>query len=99
MDSSANSIEVLYNKAKIYAETSLNLMALNVIDKTADMLSTLASRTFIAIAVAMFTLFLNIGISLYIGKLLDQYYLGFLIGSVFYLIVAIVLYGFKRQTY
>lgn len=97
MSSTANSIEVLYEKAKIYAETSLNLLALNVIDKTADVVSTLASRIFIAIAVAMFTLFLNIGISLYIGELLDQYYLGFLIVSVFYFIVAIVLYSFKEK--
>lgn len=97
MESSANSIEILYEKAKVYAETSLNLLALNVIDKTADVLSTLVSRIFIAIAVAMFTLFLNLGIGLYIGELLDQYYLGFLIVSVFYLVVALVLYGFKEQ--
>jgi hypothetical protein len=43
----------------------------------------------------MLTLFLNIGLGLYIGELLGQYYLGFLIVSVFYLVVAIVLYAFK----
>ena len=97
MENTATSVEMLYEKAKKYTETSLDLLTLNTVDKTADVLSSLISRIFIAMAVAMFTLFVNIGISLFIGMLLDEYYLGFLIVSAFYLIIAVVLYFFKDK--
>ena len=84
-------------KNKKYTQTSLDLLALNTVDKTADVLSSLTSRVFVAMAVAMFTLFINIGISLFIGKLLHEYYLGFLIVSAFYFIIAVVLYVFKDK--
>ncbi|NCO63983.1 MAG: hypothetical protein GW839_13440 [Flavobacteriales bacterium] len=97
MENTATSVEMLFEKAKKYSETSLDLLALNAVDKTGDVLSSLASRVFIAMAVAMFTLFFNIGISLVIGKLLHEYYLGFLIVSAFYLITATVLWLFKAK--
>ena len=97
MENTATSVEMLYEKAKKYTETSLDLLTLNTVDKTADVLSSLTSRVFIAMAVAMFTLFINIGISLFIGKLLSEYYLGFFIVSAFYFIIAVVLYLFKDK--
>lgn len=97
MKNTATSVEMLYEKAKKYSETSLDLLALNAVDKTGDVLSSLASRVFIAMAVVMFTLFLNVGISLFIGKLLHEYYLGFLIVSAFYFIIATVLWFFKDK--
>ena len=97
MEDTAASVEMLYEKAKKYTQTSLDLLVLNTIDKTADVLSSLTSRAFIALAVAMFTLFVNVGISLFIGKLLNEYYLGFLIVSAFYFIMAAVLYFFKDK--
>ncbi|TVZ57781.1 hypothetical protein NA63_0269 [Flavobacteriaceae bacterium MAR_2010_105] len=97
MEHTVDSIEMLYEKAKKYTQTSLDLLVLNTIDKSADVLSSLASRVFIALAVAMFTLFINIGISLFIGKLLNEYYLGFFIVSGFYFIIAGVLYVFKDK--
>jgi uncharacterized membrane protein len=44
----------------------------------------------------MFTLFINIGISLYIGKLLNDYAMGFFLVSGFYFIVAIIVYLFRK---
>lgn len=95
MENTATNFDLLYEKAKKYTETSIELLKLNAIDKTAEVLSSLVSRIAITMVVAMFTLFLNIGISLYIGKLLGENYLGFLIVSAFYLLVAILLYLFK----
>ena len=97
MDNTATNIELLYEKAKTYTETSLELFRLNAIDKTADVASSLMARMAIVMVVAMFTLFINIGIGLFIGKMLGEYYLGFMIVSLFYLILAIVLYLFSNQ--
>ena len=46
---------------------------------------------------AMFTLFINVGLSLFIGSLLNEYYLGFFIISAFYLVLALMLYVFKDK--
>jgi len=97
MDNTATNIELLYDKAKKYTETSMELFRLNAIDKTADVASSLMARMAIVMVVAMFTLFINIGIGLFIGKMLGEYYLGFMIVSLFYLILAIVLYLFSNQ--
>lgn len=95
MENTATNFDLLYEKAKKYTETSIELLKLNAIDKTADVSSSIVSRVAVVMVVAMFTLFLNVGISLYIGKLLNEYYLGFLIVSAFYLLLAIILYSFK----
>ncbi len=93
----AKSVDMLYEKAKKYTETSAELLALNAVDKTADVLSSLTSRVIIVMFFAMFTLFINVGLSLFIGNLLNEYYLGFFIISAFYLVVALVLYVFKDK--
>ncbi len=93
----AKSVEILYEKAKKYTETSAELLALNAVDRTADVLSSLTSRVIIVMFFAMFTLFINVGLSLFIGSLLNEYYLGFFIISAFYLVLALVLYVFKDK--
>lgn len=92
MENTATRIEMLYESAKQYADTNVELLKLNAIDKTADVLSSLVSRLAFIMIVAMFTIFVNISIGLYLGNLLGAYYLGFLIVSFFYLILAIFMY-------
>lgn len=91
----AESVELLYEKAKKYAKTNAELIALNAVDKTSDVLSSLIARVFVGLVIAMFALFISLGLSLLIGKLLNEYYLGFFIVSAFYLVLAIVLYTCK----
>ncbi|WP_100616037.1 phage holin family protein [Confluentibacter citreus] len=95
METTAKHIELLYDKVKEYTETSIELYKLNAIDVTADVVSSLVSRIAVALVFSLFTLFVNIAISLLIGKLLGAYYLGFLIVSGFYLIIALIIYFFN----
>ena len=97
MDNIATNVEQLYQKAKEYTETSIELFRLNAIDKTADVVSSLFSRLALIMVVAMFTLFINIALSLYIGKLLGEMYLGFLIVSGFYLVLSIVIFYYSEK--
>lgn len=97
VENMATSVDKLYEKAKKYTETSTELLALKAVDKSADVLSSLTAIILIVIVVAMFTLFINIGLGLFIGKLLNQYYLGFFIVSAFYLVLALVLYVYKVE--
>lgn len=97
MDNIATNIETLYQKAKEYTETSIDLLRLNAIDKTADVVSSLFARLALVMLVAMFTLFINIALSIFIGELLNEMYLGFLIVSGFYLILAVVAFYFNDK--
>ena len=93
----AKSVDMLYEKAKSYTETSAELLALKTVNKTADVLSSLTSIIIFVMVFVMFTLFVNIGLSLLIGSLLNEYYLGFFIISAFYFVLALVLYVFKNK--
>lgn len=92
METTGQHIESLYNKVKEYTETTIELYKLNAIEATADVLSSIVSRIAFVLVFALFTLFINVTISLLIGNLLGAYYWGFLIVSGFYLIIMIVLY-------
>ena len=91
------SVEILYNKAKEYTETSIELYKLNAIDTTADVISSLVSRIVLLIVVSLFTFFVNIAISLFIGEQMGSSYLGFLFVSAFYLIIAIIVQVFNYK--
>lgn len=91
------SIDLLYKRAKKYTETNTELLALKTVDKIADVLSSLTVIVLIVIVFAMFTLFINVGLSLFIGNLLNEYYLGFFIISAFYLVLGLVLYVFRDK--
>lgn len=95
MENIATNIEILYQKTKEYTETNLELFRLNAIDKSADVVSSLFTRLILIMVVAMFSLFINIALSIYIGKLLNEMYLGFLIVSGIYLILSLIIYFFS----
>ncbi|KLT70224.1 MULTISPECIES: hypothetical protein [Flavobacterium] len=87
----------LYEKAENYTKTSFELIKLKTVSSSADALSTLTSRIAVGAVVAFFTLFLNIGLSLWIGSELGQYYYGFFIMALVYLIAAIVLHKMQHK--
>jgi hypothetical protein len=89
--------KLLISKTEKFTKTSIDLLKLNVVEKTADIVSSVTSGLTVILIVAMFTLFLNIGLGLWIGELLQSNYMGFLIVSGFYLIVAIVIYFYQNR--
>ncbi|MFN7043603.1 MAG: hypothetical protein ACK4M1_00280 [Flavobacterium sp.] len=97
MDSFTTNKDKLFEKVENYATTSVNLLKLNAVEKSADVISSLSHRIVLLLVVAMFTLFINVGVSMYIGKLLNEYYLGFFIVSSFYLLFAVFIYIFRNK--
>lgn len=92
MENIAENIEKLYEKAERYSKTTYELVRLNTIDKTSDIISSLAIVITILVIAAVFTLFINIGIALWIGQALNSNALGFFIVSGFYIIVGIIVF-------
>jgi hypothetical protein len=97
METTGKHIESLYNKVKEYTETTIELYKLNAIEASADVLSSIVARIVFIIVFALFTLFINVTISLLIGNLLGAYYWGFLIVSGFYLIIMVLLYYYNGK--
>ncbi len=91
MEDKASLIEPLIERAKEYGQTSYDLIKLKVLDKTADLGSTLVVHSILLIVLSMFLLIINIGIALWFGDILGKSYYGFFIVGVFYLIIGIVL--------
>ena len=97
MESTASHIESIYEKAKAYTETSIALYKLNAIDKTADVASSLVLWIVFGSIGVLFLLFVNIGVSFYLGQLVGATYIGFLIVSLFYLVVGVCIYYFNKS--
>jgi hypothetical protein len=97
MNDNQTPIEALFEKAEDYSKTTLELFKLNAIDKTAEIVSSLAVRLAILLAVVLFVLVLNIGVALWIGELLGKTYYGFFVVAGIYALITILLYVFRNR--
>ena len=91
MQSNEQTIEAVVIKIEAYVKTNLELVKLQAVDKTADITSKLISRTLFFISFSFFALFINIGLSFWLGEILGKDYYGFAIVAGFYLLLSIVL--------
>jgi hypothetical protein len=95
MDDNTTPIEKLFERAEDYSRTSIELFRLNAIDKSAEIISSIATKSAILLVVVSFVLFLNIGLALWIGEMLGKSYYGFFAVAGFYLLIAILSYLFR----
>lgn len=97
MEDEASPIESLFERAETYSKTSINLLKLKAIDKTADIISNLISWMVVISAITLFFMILNIGIAFWIGELLGKPHYGFFIVAAFYALVGIIFRVFSNQ--
>lgn len=96
MEEKATLIESLVDRAEVYTKSSVDLLKLKAIDKSAKVLSSVFSTFIITIAVLCIILMINIGAALWIGKLIDSSFCGFFIVAAFYTFVTIILCTFRK---
>jgi hypothetical protein len=97
MEKQQNPIGFLFEKAEDYLETRMDLYRLRAIDKSSDVVSSIAARLVIALFIASFFLMLNIGLALLIGRAIGEIYYGFFIVAGFYLVVIAILYSLRDK--
>ncbi len=98
MENNPNPIEKLIEKTESYGKTSLELCKHSAILKTSDVLSSIAAKIIIIVFVTMFTLFMNIGLALWVGtKYFDDSYSGFFVIGLVYLFFGILFYIFRNS--
>ena len=88
-------LEALIGKAETYAKTNVELFKLKAIDKSADVVSTLASRMVLAIVVLFIVISVNIGLALWLGEGMGKIYYGFFVVAGFYTLLAFILHYFR----
>jgi hypothetical protein len=93
----ATPIEELIEKAGTYGKTTIELIKLKALDKTANVISSLTAKTILFIIVAMVILITSIGVALWIGELLGKAYYGFFALAAFYDVIVILLYFFSNK--
>ncbi len=97
MEDKVKLIESLLEKVKEYGETSYELVKLKILDKVSDVVSTVLPHIIVFIFMAFFFLFINVGLALWLGTLLNETFYGFIIVASFYGLLVIVMYWFMRK--
>lgn len=95
MDDNATTFKMLFEKAEDYIKTSAELLKLQAIDKSADVMSSLVASLAIGLVVVLSLFLASFGLALAIGEELGNVYYGFFIVAGGYLIVALLLHIFK----
>ena len=92
METPADSIESLFERAETYGRTTYELSKLKLLETTNIVVTSLIARLSTILMVAMFSFVLSIAVALWLGDLLGKAYYGFFIVAGFYLLAGIILH-------
>ena len=97
MEDNKKLVELLLEKITEYGKTSYELVKLKALDKTSDVVSTFIPHSFVFILIALFMLFLNLGLAFWLGEILGKIFYGFFVVAGFYVIAGIVIHFFMHK--
>lgn len=90
-------IATLFERAEDYTKTSIKLLKLNAVDKSAEIVSSLFSLLVVSMTVVLSIVIISLGVALWLGKLLGDTFYGFFIIGAFYMVLAILFRVFREQ--
>ena len=93
----ADNISEVIDASRKYIEANLKLFKLSLLERLSKVVSLVISTTLVMLVGTLFLLFLSLAAAVYIGDLLQSRALGFLVMSLFFLLLVIVLW-IKRKT-
>lgn len=94
MDFKEGKIETVYAKIEDLVSNQQEIIKLKVYSKSADMATFLVMKIIMFVVVGLFVLFLNIGLSIWLGEILGETYYGFFALAGFYAIAALIIKTF-----
>lgn len=89
MEDNSKLIDSLLERATEYGKTGFELVKLNALDKTSDVVSSFIPHSVIFIFIASFLFFLNVGLAFWLGQILGNICFGFFVVAAFYGITGI----------
>lgn len=90
-------LEKFIGHIKEYAETSVDLFALNMQDKSSEVISSIVSALIFGLIASITLLFLSIGAAWWLGQMLGSPSIGFFCVAGFYFFTGMTIYFFRRQ--
>ena len=96
MDKELN-IDALFEKTTDFIDNKVELIKLQAVDKSSDLISGISSKLILSVMIVFFLMLLNIGLALWIGEELGKTFYGFFIMAGFYLLVGLVFYAFRDK--
>jgi fatty acid desaturase len=97
MEDNTKLIESLLERTAEYGQASFELIKLKALDKTSDAVSSLIPHSVVLVLVAVFMLFLNLGLAFWLGEILGRTFYGFFVVAAFYGIAGIVFHFFMHN--
>lgn len=95
MENNTTPTELLIERAEDYAKTTITLLRLTAVDKSANIFSSIAINGILLSVFVLFLFMLSIGISLWTGTILGEMYYGFFVVAGVYIGVFTLLYIFR----
>ncbi len=96
MERSLN-IDGLFEKTSDYLENRVELLKLQAVDSSSELVSSISSKLILGVIMIFFIVLLNVGLSIWIGDALGKLYYGFFIMAGFYLVVGLIFYAFRDK--
>ncbi|WP_373515623.1 phage holin family protein [Persicitalea sp.] len=90
-------VELTYQHLIDYAEARWNLIALDVSDKSANIVTSIIVGIVLAILGLFFLVFASISLALWLGDLTNSTALGFLLVAVIYGLIAALMYANRNK--
>jgi hypothetical protein len=97
MEDNTKLIESLLERIAEYGKSSFELVKLKALDKTSDTVSALIPHSVVMVLVAVFMLFLNLGLAFWLGEVLGRTFYGFFVVAAFYGLVGLVIHFFMHD--
>jgi hypothetical protein len=97
MEDNMKLLEPLIERATDYGKTSYELAKLKFLDKTSDAASSLIPHSIVLILFTSFLFFFNLGLALYLGKILGEPYYGFFVVAGFYCFTGAIMHFFMHK--
>ena len=97
MEDNAKLIESLLERVAEYGKTTYELVKLKALDKTSDVVSSFIPHSVVFVLIALFMLFVNLGLSFWLGEILGKTFYGFFVVASFYGLIGIVIHFFMHK--
>ena len=97
MEKNERMFESLLEKAEDFGLTSVELVKLRAVDKTAEVVSSIIPYSVAFVLGASFMVFLNLGIAFWLGEILGQFYYGFFLVAAFYVLMVLMFHFFIHK--
>jgi hypothetical protein len=92
MEDKTSFMEPLLQRAEEYGKTSIELLKLKAVEMSADIISSVVSRSIALLSILLFLSISSIGLAIWIGEISGAMWFGFVCVGGFYGITSIVIF-------